>query len=87
MSEPRPVNTDVRMRGTDDIPEHTGVGLIAGGSVLASVGTPLLATGLAFLIIIPEEPALHVPLNLIGAGALAGGSPPRCRWCAMMKTR
>lgn len=57
------------------LPTQTGGGLIAGGSILAAIGVPLFITGITFVAICPSCIELHVPMLVVGAGALGGGIP------------
>lgn len=57
------------------IPSKTGTGLIVGGSILTAVGIPVFITGVTFLGICPSCWYIHIPLLVIGGGALGGGIP------------
>lgn len=57
------------------IPTKTGAGLIAGGSILTSLGAPVFLTGVVFLAICPSCTYLHLPMLIVGGGALGGGIP------------
>lgn len=57
------------------IPAKNGTGLIVGGSILTAVGIPVFITGITFLGLCPSCWYIHVPLLLIGGGALGGGIP------------
>lgn len=58
-----------------EVPTKTGAGLITGGSVLTAIGTPLFLTGAIFVGICPSCTYVHLPLLILGAGALGGGIP------------
>lgn len=72
-----PKSSVVSLRGhvPKPIPTRSGAGLIAGGAVLTTVGTPTFIAGVALLAICPSCTYIHLPLLLVGAGALAGGIP------------
>lgn len=57
------------------VPRRTGAGHLAGGSVLVSLGIPLLISGVTLLGLCPECIELHLPLTLVGAATIAGGVP------------
>jgi hypothetical protein len=64
---------DARFLGSEDLPEQSGIGLLVGGSILASIGTPVFVSGIAFSIVLSEEPAVYAPMLLIGGAALGAG--------------
>lgn len=57
------------------LPEKTGGGLIAGGSVLTALGVPVFITGIVFVALCPSCTYLHVPMLVVGAAGLGGGIP------------
>jgi hypothetical protein len=57
------------------IPTKTGTGLIVGGSILTALGIPVFITGVTFLGVCPSCWYLHIPMLVIGGGALGGGIP------------
>ena len=57
------------------LPTQTGGGLIAGGSVLTGIGVPVFITGIAFVAICPDCIYLHLPMLVVGGGAIGGGIP------------
>lgn len=65
----------LRARVPVALPKKNGTGLIAGGVVLTTIGTPLFITGLVFLGVCPSCTYVHLPMLLIGGGALGGGIP------------
>lgn len=65
----------LRVHMPPPVPAQRGNGLIAGGIVLTTIATPVFLTGLVFLGITPSSVALHLPMIMIGGGALAGGIP------------
>ena len=64
---------DARFLGSEDLPRRSGIGLIVGGSILASIGTPVFISGITFSIVLSEEPAVYAPMLLVGGAALGGG--------------
>ena len=67
-------------------PESRGTGLIVGGSVLGGIGTPIFLSGVAFLAICPSCTYIHLPMLLVGGGALAAGIPMLIRGAKLRKT-
>jgi hypothetical protein len=65
----------LRVRVPPAPPDKTGIGLIVGGSIFTSVGSPVFLSGLVLLGICPSCTSLHLPLLLVGAGALGAGIP------------
>lgn len=65
----------LRARMPKAVPTKTGTGLIAGGVVLTTIGAPLFITGVVFLGVCPSCTYIHLPMLLIGGGALGGGIP------------
>ncbi|MEZ4447902.1 MAG: hypothetical protein R3B09_00395 [Nannocystaceae bacterium] len=57
------------------IPTKTGTGLIVGGSLLTAAGVPVFISGVVFLAVCPSCVYLHLPMLVIGGGALGGGIP------------
>lgn len=57
------------------IPNKTGTGLIAGGSILTALGGPVFITGVVFIGLCPSCVELHLPMLIVGGGALGGGIP------------
>ncbi len=57
------------------LPTKTGGGLIAGGSVLTALGVPVFISGIVFVAILPSAIYLHLPMLIVGGGALGGGIP------------
>lgn len=57
------------------IPTKSGVGMLIGGGILTTVGVPVFITGVVFLGVCPSCVYLHLPMLLIGGGALGGGIP------------
>jgi hypothetical protein len=57
------------------LPTQNGGGLIAGGSVLTALGVPVFLTGIAFVAICPSCTYLHIPMLVVGGGAMGGGIP------------
>ncbi|MBA3545932.1 MAG: hypothetical protein H0T76_05590 [Nannocystis sp.] len=57
------------------IPTKTGTGMIIGGSVLTTLGVPVFLTGIVFVALCPSCTYLHLPMLVIGGGALGGGIP------------
>jgi hypothetical protein len=67
--------SSLRVRVPAPMPMRTGGGLLAGGIVLTTCATPVFFAGVAFLAICPSCAYIHLPMLLVGAGALAGGIP------------
>ena len=65
----------LRVKMPRPLPARTGAGLLAGGIILTTVGTPVFLTGLVFLALSPGYVYIHLPMLLTGGGALAGGIP------------
>jgi hypothetical protein len=67
--------TSLRAHVPPPIPTQTGTGLIAGGSILLALGVPVFITGITFVAICPSCTYLHLPMLIVGGGALGGGIP------------
>lgn len=61
------------------LPTRTGTGLLVGGGILTGLGIPVFITGLTFVGICPSCGFLHLPMLIVGAGALGGGIPMLAR--------
>jgi hypothetical protein len=72
---PKASVVSLRVRTPPPMPTRNGGGAIAGGSVLTALGAPVFITGVTFLAICPSCTAIHVPMLLLGGGALGGGIP------------
>jgi hypothetical protein len=57
------------------VPTQTGIGLLAGGGILLGLGIPVFITGVTFVAICPDCTELHLPMLIVGGGALGGGIP------------
>jgi hypothetical protein len=65
----------LRVHRPAPLPAKRGGGMIAGGSVLTSIGAPVFISGVVMLGICPSCTYIHLPLLFIGGAALAGGIP------------
>lgn len=72
---PKSSVVSLRVRTPPPPPASNGGGALAGGGVLTALGTPVFITGVTFLAICPSCTPIHVPMLLLGAGALGGGIP------------
>lgn len=52
-----------------------GTGLLVGGGLLTAVGAPVFLTGAVFLGICPSCTYLHIPMLMVGGGALGAAIP------------
>lgn len=57
------------------VPDKTGTGLLVGGGILTGLGGPVFISGLVFVFICPDCIELHLPMLIVGGGALGGGIP------------
>lgn len=72
---PKSSVTSLRAYIPPPLPTKNGTGLIAGGSVLTALGVPVFITGVTFLAICPSCTYLHLPMLIVGGGALGAGIP------------
>lgn len=67
--------TSLRAHVPPPVPTQTGTGLIAGGSILLALGVPVFITGITFVALCPSCTYIHLPMLIVGGGALGGGIP------------
>lgn len=72
---PKSSVVSLRVRTPPPLPTNNGGGALAGGAVLTTLGAPVFITGVTFLAVCSSCTALHVPMLLLGGGALGGGIP------------
>ena len=77
----------LNVRTPKPIPSRTGNGLIAGGVVLTTIAAPVFITGAVFLGVCPSCTYLHLPMLLVGAGALGGAIPMMIRGGRLRRAR
>ncbi len=66
--------TSLRVQTPKPLPQNTGTGMIAGGAILATLGGPVLLTGVVFLGLFPSGFAyMSLPMLLTGGPAVGAG--------------
>jgi hypothetical protein len=67
--------TSLRVYIPPPVPTKTGTGMLVGGGILTALGVPIFISGVVFLGVCPSCTYLHLPMLIIGGGALGGGIP------------